>query len=246
MCRMFVQCSPESFVLDPHILKKFLATCHWHYFHRYDLLGHHNLGFGVAYVPEGENHLIVKRDITPIYHADWKGILRIKTRFLVVHARKAMPWKKAAEDIHPININEKYLITHNGTIHDDSFPQLKDKKLEEIKNSTTLDTRKYLCYIMDALKCHSDLKTSLEEVLKTIKIGIAANAFLFNAKECNVINYHAMRFNGRHRTLFIHEQANSILIGTTPLQDGFREIPNKTLLQINLRDLSLRWHELEV
>ncbi|MHA1762335.1 MAG: class II glutamine amidotransferase [Promethearchaeota archaeon] len=246
MCRMFFQCSEEPFQLDDMILKKFISSCYWTYFRRYNLIGHHHLGFGIAYILEGKNHLIIKRSLTPIYKADWKGLLRIKTRFLLVHARKAYPWKKSREDIHPIDIKEKFLITHNGTIHGTSFPRLKDKRLERIKNSTSLDTRKYLCYIMDVLKKKRNIKETLEEVLRNIKIGIAANAFLFNANQCNVINYHANKFTGRHRTLFIHKKRNMILVGTTPLKKESHEIPNKTLIQINLNSLSMQMQSLHV
>lgn len=242
---MFFQCSKRLFTLESSVLDKFIASCHWNYLRKYDLLGHHNLGFGFAYIPEGTNSLIIKRDITPIYKADWKGLLNVKTRFLLVHARKAKPWKKSKEDIHPINIGEKFLITHNGTIYNDSIPRLEDVNLESIKNLTGLDTRKYLCYIIDMLKRKGTLKATLEEVFKNVEIGIAANAFLFNAKECNVINYHAKKFNGRHRTLFIKKERDKILVGTTPLKSQSYEIENKTLIRINLKNLSMNFQKLK-
>ena len=106
---MFFKCSLEPFHIDYKILKKYVKSCHWRYLRKYDLLGHHGLGWGFAYISENDNDLVIKRDITPIYHADWKNLTKIKTRFLLVHARKTLPWKKNFGNVHPINIKEKYL-----------------------------------------------------------------------------------------------------------------------------------------
>ena len=168
MCRMFFQCSKEPFTIEYDVLKAFIRTCHRRYLHRYDLLGHHNLGWGFAYLPEIEsnNSLIVKRDLNPIYYSDWKSLSNIKTRFLLVHARKAQPWNKNYYNIHPIDIGEKFLITHNGIIK--KFPNrpLKNPKLNKINNSTSLDTRKYLCHIIDKMQEGFSLKESLEDFFK--------------------------------------------------------------------------------
>ena len=242
---MFFQCSTESFSIDPYILKKFVQSCHWQYLHKYNLFGHHNLGWGLAYLDENQN-LKIKRDITPIYKADWKGLSKIKTRFLLVHARKAYPWKKDYKDIHPINIHEKYLIAHNGVIKSDSFPKLRDTYLERIRASDTLDTRRYLCAISEKIKNRVPLKIALEEIFKNIQIAAGANAFLFNSKECNVISYHNSNYNGRHHTLFIKNSGNNILVCTTPLLKNMKEIANKSLIGINLLDLSTKFMKIEI
>ncbi|TFG06348.1 MAG: hypothetical protein EU539_07825 [Promethearchaeota archaeon] len=246
MCRMFFQCSMEPTYLDFKVLKNFIRSCHWRYFRKYDLLGHHHLGWGLAYFPENSDNLVIKRDLTPIYRADWKSLTKIKTRFLLVHARKAYPWKKNPNDIHPIDIGENYLMTHNGTILGDSMPELNDPKLEQIKNETGMDTRKYLCYLMDELKKTSDLRLALESVFKTLDLGIGANAFLFNSKECNIILRQNSRFNGRHRTIFISKDNNVILAATTPLKSGMLEIPNNSLIQIRLSNLKSKVFKLHI
>jgi len=243
---MFLKCSLKPALIEPTIVKKFVRTCHRTYFRKYDLLGHHHLGWGVAHLSEGKNLITIRRDITPIYKADWKGLERIKTRFLVVHARKAYPWSKSEANIHPINIGTRYLMTHNGTIKMDSFPKLSDPSLERLKNSTTMDTRRYLCSLTDFLQSGMPMKQALETLIKTVKIGIGANAFIFNSNECHIVNYHANRFNGRHRTLFLSKDHDSLLIGTTPLVSYAKEIENNALLSINLSDLSLSFQKLEV
>jgi predicted glutamine amidotransferase len=244
---MFFKCSREPFNIDLNVLKKFISSCHWKYLRKYNLLGHHHLGWGFAYIPENDdNKLIIKRDITPIYHADWRNLTKIKTKFIVVHARKAYPWLKNFMDIHPININEKYIITHNGTITNFSVPRIKDPKLEIIFKKTNLDTRKYLCCIINNLKNGLDLKKSLEFILKNIEIGLGANAFLFNSNECNIIKYQNEKFTGRHRTLFINKENHSILVSTSPLKPKMKEIPNYSLIQINLSNLITNSFKLEV
>lgn len=241
---MFLCCSRKAFRLDHEFLERFVASCHWNYFRKYDLLGHHNLGWGVAYLSEHQRDLKVIRDLTPIYKADWKGLERIKTRFMVVHARKSFPWKKSREDIHPIDVGENYMMTHNGTIKADSFPNLINQDLERMKRETGLDTRKYLCSVLESIKNHQDVKTAFERVLKNIEIGIAANCFLFNAKECHVVNHHHSKFNGRHRTLFLSKGSGIITISTTPIYSGAMEIENNALISIDVSNCSMKFEHL--
>ncbi|NHJ22521.1 MAG: hypothetical protein EAX91_16360 [Candidatus Lokiarchaeota archaeon] len=245
MCRMFFKCSLEPTNLNYDILKEFVKTCHWRYFRKYDILGHHGLGWGFAFLSEEDNRLVVKRDITPIYHADWKNLSNIKTRFLLVHARKTLPWKKSFSNIHPIDIKKEYLITHNGIIKKFLTKELTNPKLNKIYKETDLDTRKYLCSIIDEIQKSNSLKISLETIFKNIEIGAGANAFLFNSQICNVITNHKANFNGRHHTLFINKNNNSILVSTTPLTAHAIEIPNYALIQIDLNDLNLNMVKLE-
>jgi len=247
MCRMFFQCSIEPFNIEYKLLKKFISSCHWHYLRKYNLFGHHGLGWGFAYIPEhNSTKLIIKRDITAIYKADWKNLTKIKTRFLLVHARKTLPWKKKLEDVHPINIGEKYIIAHNGIIKNSSFPNLHNPRLEQEKKRTDLDTRKYLCFIIDKLKDGLDLKETLETVFSKIVLGAGANAFLFNLTQCNVISYHNSNFNGRHHTLFLKKENNTILVSTTPLRSKMKEIPNQSLIQIDLGNLLIKMNKLDI
>jgi predicted glutamine amidotransferase len=242
---MFFKCSLEPFYIDYKILKAYVKSCHWSYFRKYDILGHHGLGWGFAYLSEDESNLVIKRDITPIYHADWKSLSKIKTRFLLVHARKTLPWKKNFENIHPININDKFLIVHNGIIKRFSRNSLEYPELDKIYNETDLDTRKYLCSIINELRGGSSLKVALENVFKNIEIGAGANAFLFNSQRCNVITNHKNNFNGRHHTLFLSKKDNDILVSTTPLTDNTKEIPNYSLIQIELKNLNINMVKLE-
>jgi predicted glutamine amidotransferase len=242
---MFFKCSLEPFYLDYKILKKFIKTCHWHYLRKYSILGHHGLGWGFAYLSENDNKLVIKRDITPIYHADWKNLTKIKTRFLLIHARKTLPWKKNLKNVHPINIQEKYLITHNGIIKKFPSQKLRNPNLDKIYNETDLDTRKYLCLIIKELQEGKNLKSSLESVFKSIEIGAGANAFLFNSQNCNIITNHKINFNGRHHTLFLSKTQDGILVSTTPLTENTKEIPNYSLIQINLNNLNLNMVKLE-
>jgi predicted glutamine amidotransferase len=236
---MFFKCSLEPFYLDYQTLKKFVKSCHWRYFRKYDILGHHGLGWGFSYLSENAKHLITKRDITPIYHANWKDLIKIKTRFILVHARKTLPWKRNFKNVHPIDINEEYLITHNGIIK--GFPNIKfnNPKLDKMYEETDLDTRKYLCLIINELYEGKPLKISLESIFKEIEIGAGANAFLFNSKKCYIITNHKTNFNGRHHTLFISKNKHDVLGSTTPLTENAKEIPNHSLVEINLDDLSL-------
>ena len=238
-------CSSEPFYLGNKILQEFIKSCHWRYLRKYDILGHHGLGWGFSYLSENGDKLITKRDITPIYHASWESLTKIKTRFLLVHARKTLPWKRKFKNVHPININEEYLITHNGIIKNFPDKKLNTPKLDKIYKETDLDTRKYLCSIISELYEGKPLKAGLESIFKDIEIGAGANAFLFNSKKCNVITNHKNNFNGRHHTLFISKNQSTVLVSTTPLTKNAFEIPNYSLIQINLENLKLEAVKLE-
>ncbi len=245
---MFFKCSTEPFTISPFFLKIFVASCQFHYFRKYNMIGHHSQGWGHAYLSEDDQKLIIKRDITPIYRADWKSLSKIKTRFLLVHARKSIPKNKTIKDVHPININEDYFFTHNGTINKDSFPkELSDQRLSEISLNTELDTRKYLSLIMDEYKNNkADLKKAVESTLKKIQNAGTANAFLFNLNECAIIKRQKDSLRGRHTTLFLTKENNSVLICTTPINKNAREIPDKSLIRVNLSDLSMKYLKLEI
>ncbi|MBY9016401.1 MAG: class II glutamine amidotransferase [Candidatus Lokiarchaeota archaeon] len=244
MCRMFFKCSLKPFFINYTILKQFIATCHWRYFRNYDIFGHHGLGWGFAYLSENNKELVIKRDINPIYHADWESLTKIKTRFLLVHARKTLPWKRKFENVHPINIGEKYLITHNGIIKNFPEKNLNNNKLSRIYRETSLDTRKYICSISDQIQKGKDLKSGLEFIFNEIEIGAGANAFVFNSQICNVITNHNTNFNGRHHTLFISRNNNEVIVSTTPLTKNAKEIPNYSLIQINLANLDMNFTKL--
>ncbi len=241
---MFFKCSLEPFHIDYEILKQFIATCQMRYFRKYDIFGHHSLGWGFAYLSKNNKELVIKRDINPIYHADWESLTKIKTRFLLVHARKTLPWKRKFENVHPINIGEKYLITHNGIIKNFPEKKLNNPKLNRIYKETDLDTRKYLCSIIDQIQESKDLKSGLELIFKEIEIGAGANAFLFNSQMCNVITNHNTNFNGRHHTLFISRDNNEILVSTTPLTQNAKEIPNYSLIEVHLANLDTNFTKL--
>ena len=245
---MFFKCSTEAFTISPLFLKKFVASCQFRYFRKHNMIGHHSQGWGYAYLSEDDQKLIIKRDINPIYRADWKNLSKIKTRFLLVHARKTLPRKKTIKNVHPININEEYFMTHNGTIKIESFPQeLNDQRLSEISLNTGMDTRKYLCLIMDEYKKHNlDLKKAVESTLRKIQSSGTANAFLFNINECAIIKRQNDSLLGRNTTLFLTKEKNSVLVSTTPISRNAKEIPNKSLIRVNLSDLSIRLSRLEI
>lgn len=239
MCRMLLRASLKPFTLEMNTLKEFVASCHWRYFRKYNILGHHGLGWGFTYMPEGSQDLVVKRDFTPIYRADWKALSNIKTRFIAIHARKAFPWQKNPNNVHPIDIGEKYNVMHNGTIKASSFPHLQDKRLEKIKQETRMDTRKFLCSIMDGIQNGKDLPESLKSVLQKIEIGLGANSFIFNSTEAYILCYHGTSFNARHTTLFFKKNGNDVCFATTPIWTKMFEIPNNTLFQIDLSSLCI-------
>jgi predicted glutamine amidotransferase len=242
---MFFLSSKKPVTLHPDFLKRFIASCHWRYFRKYNILGHHGLGWGFAYLSANDK-LIIKRDLTPIYYADFRSLSKIKTRFLLVHARKSYPWHKKYTDIHPIDIGKKYCIVHNGVIKNASFPPLKDPNLNEIAKNTSLDTRKYLCSILDGLSSGNDLKATLESLFRDIQIAAGANAFLFNSQECNVITHHNSNFNGRHHTLFLARLDHLVSVSTTPIVKNSKEVENDSLIRIDLKHLSLKFEKLQI
>jgi predicted glutamine amidotransferase len=243
---IFYSLKPSTIPIN--LLKKFIKSCHWGYLNKYDLIGHHNAGWGYSYLPQNHfQNLVIKRTLTPIYHSQWKDLVKLKTRFFIIHARKTLFGEKKLENVHPINIGGKYCMTHNGTIKIDSFPVLKNPSLQHTQENTDLDTRKYLCTILDHLNQEKTLKNAIERTINKIQVSSAANAFLFNENECHIIKYQKDTYNGRHITLFIEKTPKQILISTTPLSSTALEIPNHVLLsipKIQSKKLTIDLHKL--
>jgi predicted glutamine amidotransferase len=246
---MLIHYSLQPNNIPIEVLKKFIRSCHWNYLKKYDLFGHHGVGWGFAYIPMDSQKLIIKRTLHPIYDCKWQDLAKIKTRFLLIHARKTLFGKKTLANVHPICVGQSYCLAHNGTIKMKSFPDLINDKLQNIQKNTDLDTRRYLCMILDCLKSQKNIKDAIELTLKNVHVNSAANAFLFNLNECYVIKYQKNTFNGRHTTLFIEKMPNRILISTTLLSSKALEIPNNSLLSIpNIQNdkLMIRINELEI
>ena len=232
MCRMLIHYSLQPTIIPIEILKKFVQSCHWNYLKKYDLFGHHGVGWGFAYIPMDSQKLVIRRSLHPIYDCEWQDLVKIKTRFLIIHARKTLFGKKTLNNVHPICIGDSFCLAHNGTIKMRSFPPLNDPNFQKVQSNTDLDTRRYLCTVLDYLKSQNSIKDAIELTLKNIHIKSAANAFLFNLNECHIIKYQNDSFNGRHTTLFIEKTPNRIIISTTPLTSKALEIPNGSLLSI--------------
>ncbi|TXT64008.1 MAG: hypothetical protein BAJALOKI1v1_630011 [Promethearchaeota archaeon] len=233
MCRMLLYYAMHPETIPYDLLYKFIKSCHWNYFKRYDLVGHHGAGWGFAYLPINKQRILIKRSLHPNYHCKWQDLTKIKTRLLLIHARKTIFGEKKLENVHPIDIRGKYALVHNGTIKMSSFPRLKNNRLQMIQKNTDLDTRRYLCTILDNLETLGDIKDAIEATLQTIHTNSAANAFLFNSEECHIIKHQNTTFNGRHTTLFIEKTSKNVIISTTPLSVKALEIPNKSLISIS-------------
>jgi predicted glutamine amidotransferase len=229
---MLIHYSVHPKTLSLEILKPFIKSCHWTYLKKYNLAGHHNAGWGFAYISIDSRKLKIKRTLHPIYQCKWEDLTKIKTRFLLIHARKTLFGDKRLENVHPIDIEGQYILVHNGTIQMKSFPPLNDNRLQAIQENTDLDTRRYLCTILDNLKHQGNLKEAIETTLESIHVNSAANAFLFNLHECHIIKYQNSGYNARHTTLFIEKSSDELLISTTPLTPNALEIPNKSLISI--------------
>jgi len=59
-----------------------------------------------------------------------------------------------------------------------------------------------------------------------------------------VITNHNTNFNGRHHTLFISRDNNEVIVSTTPITTSAIEIPNYSLIQINLANLDMNFTKL--
>lgn len=246
---MFIHLSNQPKNISFNLLERFVKSCHWDYFKKYDLVGHHDAGWGFAYIPKNSKKLLLKRTLYPIYSCKWQDLTKIKTKFLLVHARKTIFGEKTTENVHPINIRGEYSIAHNGTIRMDSFQDLDDSLLQEIQKNSDLDTRRYLCTILDNLNKLRNVKEAIEMTLRNIEVNSAANAFLFNLDECYIIKYQKNTFNGRHTTLFFDKTSDGLTICTTPLSSTAQEIPNKSLItikELGSRHINIEFDRLKV
>lgn len=102
--------------------------------------------------------------------------------------------------------------------------------MDKIKKETDLDTKKYLCLILDELKQKSSVKKAIESALKQIKVKSTANAFLFNSQECIIIKHQLNTFHGRHTKKIKNSGGDAIFAqADVSIEEQAKSIVEKTI-----------------
>ncbi|MHA1340847.1 MAG: class II glutamine amidotransferase [Promethearchaeota archaeon] len=259
MCRMMAFFGKEPIKIPEKYLKIFIRNCHFGNFSRGDYLGHHGMGFGILYFDENER-VHVKRSINKIWKADPKYFLDIESKCIIIHARKCLPRDKKKEDVHPITIDKKTFMFHNGTIKKSSFSKLNDKFYDQISKHTSMDTRKYLATYLDSLKfeiennSHSissnDISfpiisqnpqnnlieksyNAIKKTLSNLQLISAANSFIINKNFLCIIEYKRdfVFLRNLNYTLNIGKISNNAYcVSVIPFTRKFKPIPNKSAI----------------
>lgn len=242
MCRMMCLFSDQSFQIPFEYLQSFVKNCRFGNWNFQDFMAPHRAGWGFAWrdlthsKSNSKNHsctpfLRIKRGLRPIWENKWEDLCKIKSDMFVIHARWALPWDVKFSNVHPITIDGRTFLVHNGIISNNSFPPLKEPKYQQIFQNTKLDSRKYLLSLLDAQKKHENVSDAISSVVKYFCNDLSANGFLFNSQNVWIIDWHNSPIIQRYTyDLAINKHNGIFCVASMPLTKYFKHIPNKTLL----------------
>ncbi|MBD3351803.1 MAG: hypothetical protein GF364_09990 [Candidatus Lokiarchaeota archaeon] len=245
MCRMMAFFGKNMNSIPSEYLTKFVQMCHYGNWKRGDFTGHHAMGFGVAWLDQ-DTRIHVKRSIMPIWKTKWEDLLKIRSRCIVLHARKCPPQSIKFQDVHPITIDKKTFMFHNGTIDKKSFPNLRDPYLNKISKTTSMDTRKYLATYLDLMNQPSfagNIPKIFSNLNKDITLKSSANSFILNRNKLLIVEL--MRQHSVFKTLkyilnIKKMDTKNYCISVAPFDDDFMPIPNKTTLEYDFDSEKLK------
>ncbi|MCP4763059.1 MAG: hypothetical protein GY870_14885 [archaeon] len=206
--------------------------------------GYHGMGWGVVWFDDN-GRIHAKRSTKKIWKSDWKGIGQIQSRCIMIHARQANPFGVCMENTHPIVIDGKNFMIHNGIIALDSFPELLDPILNKISKKSNLDTRRYLVTYLDALKRIGDSYKAFKEILPKMKISISANTFILNRNELQVVKCRTDSVIGGSCELYIEKKEDLFYcVSAVPFNSNYKKIPNKTYINYDFREKKINLRSL--
>lgn len=233
MCRMIACFHDAPISLDRDLLAQFVKNCHWGNWRVQDWLGHHGMGWGVAWMdPAGT--IRTWRSLNPIWRDPWWALPRLKSRLIVVHARFALPWKVRRDDVHPITLDDRHFLAHNGTIKLASFAPLETPALERARRETTLDTRRYLAAVLDGMATGAAPLDAIAGVLRQVRPVPSANAFFFSRAQFTAVEYQTAPLFQRYTyVLAVKRLHPGTCVSSIPFDETFSRLPNGTALQFD-------------
>ncbi|MHA1733759.1 MAG: class II glutamine amidotransferase [Promethearchaeota archaeon] len=190
MCRMLVVFGPREVSIPGEYLQRFVRNCRWGNRRVQDWTGHHASGWGVSWLDPDSGTIRVKRTIRPIWNSGWRDLLEVRSRLVVLHARKSLPWKRKFEDVHPITHDRHHYVVHNGIISLAAIPVPSGNLGREFAR-TKLDTRRYLLSVLDSAR-GGDILEGILRVTRALDgraLRPSANAFFFGREDLYVVSH---------------------------------------------------------
>ncbi|MBT3721182.1 hypothetical protein HN789_06480 [archaeon] len=187
----------------------------------------HGDGWGIAYLKNETWHTY--KSLKPIYEDEKLLELElIKPKVIILHVRKATVGEKVIENTQPFSysdMNGDFVFAHNGTIKDDMVSE------KNYVNGTS-DSAKWFNKILNCFEKNNLQKSFLMEnytsanfILVTPKKIIVGQNYCENPKYC---------------TMKLLKENNSVVVSSEILptfkQKEWKELDNKTIVEINLAD----------
>ena len=182
----------ENFSIPQQFLRYFVHNAKYGNWKIQDFQAPHNAGWGMIW--RQDDQLKVIRKLQPLWNFKWESLSKIKSDFFAIHARWALPQSKIIEDVHPISLNGRNFLIHNGIISDRSFRDLILKKPKLNLSNIALDTRKYLA-VLDQLKIGEMSDPSFRihaigNLVSHFNKDLSANAFYISQDSVDMISMH--------------------------------------------------------
>lgn len=177
----------------------------------------HPHGWGIAYLDEN-NSWVIKKSIKPIYEdPETEQLQGIKTKLVIIHARRSTEGRTALVNTHPFHVNNKelgeFVFCHNGHLRDKIFFSPKFKP----KGDT--DSERLLYSILTNMKSNQD-EAIQEAITKTIPQYNACKGtnIILSSKEKSYI---AIKENlmPRYYNLHLGKSKDMIIISSEVLPD---------------------------
>ncbi len=240
MCRMMAIFGPKETTIPREYLKCFVKNARWGNWRVQDFLGHHRLGWGLAWVDPKTEKLRVKRSLQPIWNSAWEQISGVSSRMIVLHARNGMPWKRDFHDVHPITLDSRHFLTHNGIIGLESFPEPSLALMEPFQE-TGLDSRRYLISLVEQIQKGLSPTEAFQAVLPDLKLKPSANAFLFTSQDLYMVAYYRPKIYQKYLYTLWYTRlpGGHQLVTSFPTGEQSLRLPNGSCLHFNLSTNSL-------
>lgn len=247
MCRMFALFGESGRSIPRSFLEKFIKTCHWGKWRQGDFIGHHGMGWGVLWLDKSDR-IRTFRSLLPIWRSNWRALLKLNSRCIVVHARFCPPWAISSSDVHPITENKRLYMFHNGIIATDSIPPPEHGRLKKKFNNTGMDTRRYLLSLQGELESaggdlgFQSMKKALDAILPNFNLKPSANAFIVTPKGLGIVEYMKQYPIFKRQTYVLNMSkisTSAYCVSVIPFDDTFVRIPNHAAVYYDFQKNSL-------
>ena len=236
MCRMIIaigEIEAKNLISDLVLMAQGLNTVH----ERNMNLGEfkHENGWGISYLDIKTNIWYTYKSLKPIYNDEKvHDFINLRTKAIVLHARKATKGEVSLENTQPINYHSNkgdFFFVHNGTIQDISMSEKHDVQ----GNSDTVQ------WFNKLLNKFNEKDEIFKDEIYSFDNYTGANFFLVTPKKI-FIGQSYKKFPKYYSMKMLNENGNIIVsseIPNTMKNRDWKDLDNGSILELDLKPKSI-------